>query len=955
MATPAADDAAPCANEHAHPFFPLLWMFTALAVGLAARTAASVCDAAKVPYRLPYTVVLLLMGFAVGASHVYSDSKCHRTFWQSTEAWVYMNGELILFTFLPALLMGDALTTNLYIFKRSLTQIILLATVGVLVSAALTAVFARYALPYDFSWTQSLVLGSILAATDPVAVIALLKELGAPRALTVVIAGESLLNDGTAAVLFRLFQSMEGESSQQATKPAVIVEFFARACIAGPLIGVAFGVMAAIFLEGSFVYFRDPILVSSTTIVIAYLGFFISEWEAGASGVLAVVASGLTVSTSIENGLGRAKEFVHAVWEEIEYLANTVLFFLAGAVVASRSFDPDGSKGIRPIDYAWALLVYVLVCAIRLVTVLLLFPILRRTGYGATVTEALVVSYGGLRGAVSIALSLVYEEFHEQGSPQERRGATLVCFFVCTTALLTLIINGPTTPALCRALGLVTDPGPAFEALERSVSNYVGIRMASDLKRVSHSVLDSLLGGSVPHEVIAKFAQIKMDETIELSHMALGRAPSVKHREGTAHGGAQYLAVPRGGDAAHSHSAQQSGADAVEREHASHVGVQEGTTLQRCGTKGLAHALAGLEHEAQKAGHAHKTGALYEVISALAVDKMWGSTASKSMRAASNRVRHLREQASMRDTVRKELHARYFQALKQAYMNQNEDGYLVPEATTMLIDAADEALEAGAGDAALFADWRVLARSLPEPSPRPNHRCLHVAWMRFNHILRQHIGSSFDQPIVTAVRCAIAYILAHREATAFLRRTVGSGARRGVTAARREEGRGREAGPLESNRQPREDTPVDPVQEHIEGDDGESVELAGSVEYEMVCVDAPNSGQEAEVAVLVELHKMTEQSAACEAVAMEYLERVRDVCGSAILEGVRVQQLVNLLLHREVAVVEALHHEGVITEEELAKHADTIRTRRRRCKRAFAVGAGAVGWGGVGASSGDGV
>lgn len=129
-------------------------------------------------------------------------------FGASVYAWKNMDADLILFLFLPPLLFGEAMHLNWHHVKGTFWQCVLLAGPGVLLGAALTAAFIKYLLPFEWSWLLCLVFGSIVTATDPVAVVSILKSSGASPTLTMIIIGESLLNDGTAMVLFGLFFGM---------------------------------------------------------------------------------------------------------------------------------------------------------------------------------------------------------------------------------------------------------------------------------------------------------------------------------------------------------------------------------------------------------------------------------------------------------------------------------------------------------------------------------------------------------------------------------------------------------------------------------------------------------------------------------------------------------------------------------------------------------------------------
>lgn len=399
------------------PFLPILYFFFALFWGLVARHVATLARNTFFISKVPYTAAVLIVGFLLGLwwsetgfpSSLVGDGTPPAsngslgTLYPATEAWVFINGELVLFAFLPALVMADAMATNVHIFKKSIIQILILAFVAVGLGAFLTAVVGKYVFPYNWNWYTAMALGSILSATDPVAVVALLKELGAPRALTVVITGESLLNDGSAAVMFRLFLNLQNGISYSA---GGVIGFFARSVLGGPAIGLGFGLVAAIWIGFTGL---DAILQAGITVAAAYLGFFVSEFNAEASGVLTVVTMGLVIAAGATTYLlvGDKGEFVTSVWEFIEYVANTVIFFLAGTIVASRIFCGATLEcQIQGQDWGWAFLLFVFVYLIRLVVLLLLLPILSRTGYGLTWRDAFVMSHGGLRGAVGLSLAM---------------------------------------------------------------------------------------------------------------------------------------------------------------------------------------------------------------------------------------------------------------------------------------------------------------------------------------------------------------------------------------------------------------------------------------------------------------------------------------------------------------------------------------------------------------------
>jgi NhaP-type Na+/H+ or K+/H+ antiporter len=256
---------------------------------------------------VPYTVVLLIEGFTIGYIHELSEHGLGDLS-VSLEMWSSIDPHLLLFAFLPPLLFSDSMGLNWYVWKRCLGQCLLLAGPGVLIGTGLTAAVAKYCFSYGWSWPQCLLFGSILAATDPVAVVAILKELGVPDKLTMCVSGESLLNDGTAIVLFNLFKAlsldtksaMEGIGMVDGVSPLGVIRYFLYMSVGGIALGCTFGLVGVLWLSRALrrTSHEDPIIQFAVTLCLAYLTFFIGEHFAGVSGVLATVAAALTMAAS---------------------------------------------------------------------------------------------------------------------------------------------------------------------------------------------------------------------------------------------------------------------------------------------------------------------------------------------------------------------------------------------------------------------------------------------------------------------------------------------------------------------------------------------------------------------------------------------------------------------------------------------------------------------------------
>src|ERR1700689_1109387 len=265
---------------------------------------------------LPYTVGLVLAGMALYFSHL--PIKWHLT------------KDLIFSVFLPPLVFEAALFIHWRDFKKELPVVTLLATAGGVLAAAGTAVGMHYALAWD--WDSTIVFGVLIAATDPVSVIATFKESKAHGRLRTLIESESLLNDGTAAVAFVAVLGVlaGGHETVLSISGALFVTI-----IGGVLIG---GIIAYLLmlLAG-----RTPdYLVEITfTTLAAYGSFFVAEYY-HLSGVLATLAAGLVVgnfrTSSLITNAGR-----HALgpfWEYAAFVANSLIFLLLGAQEAQQHF-----------------------------------------------------------------------------------------------------------------------------------------------------------------------------------------------------------------------------------------------------------------------------------------------------------------------------------------------------------------------------------------------------------------------------------------------------------------------------------------------------------------------------------------------------------------------------------------------------------------------------------------
>lgn len=319
-------------------------------------------------------------------------------------------------------------------FKHSVAQMLLLAGPGVLMSTVMVASFAIYAMGYDWDWPTGLTFGAMMSATDPVAVVALLQELGAPKQLSILIEGESLFNDGTALVVFAVFKDMMTGAAQRGV--GEIISFFARLSIGGPGLGLVVGEIGVFFLG---LIMNDP--PSEVTLVasLVYGCWLLAEsTPLHVSGVLAVVLLGLRLSAAGKVRVS-CEPAMHYFWETVSYLANTLIFILAGVVIVEKAFFSDE---ITLQDWWLLLALYLFLHVVRLITLTVLYPALSRTGYGLEPRAAAVLSWAGLRGAVGLALGLMVQSDQLVDSKTGSR----MLFHISGIAALTLVVRGGAAP-----------------------------------------------------------------------------------------------------------------------------------------------------------------------------------------------------------------------------------------------------------------------------------------------------------------------------------------------------------------------------------------------------------------------------------------------------------------------------------------------------------------------------
>lgn len=405
----------------------------------------------------PYSVTLLVCGLMVG---FFSRSELgHHQFPDLNDALMVISNidpHLILLLFLPTLIFESAFGMETHLFKRMFSQIAVLAVPGLLLTSALTAVLAYYAFPWQWSWTVSLLFGALISATDPVAVVSLLKEVSSRKRLETLIEGESLLNDGTAIVLFSLFYGLLSFEDHASMGVFVVSGQFLMVVVLGLCIGAGVGALVLAWVGR---IFNQPLVEITLTITAAYIAYFIAEHVFHVSGVVAVVSLGLMLASFGRTRISpEVADFLHHFWHMMAHIANTLIFVLVGIIVATHI-------RLDVVSWWWSLMVlYVGIQMIRALSILFFMPVLKRIGVGINRDKGMVLAWGGLRGAVSLSLALILNQ--SDVLPTEL--GEQVLFLTAGIVVLTIVINSTSMTWVLAKLGLDKLPPGKQASLDKT-------------------------------------------------------------------------------------------------------------------------------------------------------------------------------------------------------------------------------------------------------------------------------------------------------------------------------------------------------------------------------------------------------------------------------------------------------------------------------------------------------
>ncbi len=366
--------------------------------------------------RIPYTVALVVVGLLI-------------TFQSRLE--FELTPELILALFVPPLVFEAAFQLNFRDLQRHLPAILLLAVPGVILTTLIVGgllVFGTH-----ISLPVALLFGALISATDPVAVVALFRTLGVPKQLSVLIEGESLFNDGTAIVIFNLM--LAAALSGRITLSDGLANFL-RVAAGGTVVGLVLGWLISLLIAR----IDDYLIETTLTTVLAFGAYLVAE-QLHFSGVLAVVAAGLLNGNISPQGMSPTTRIVlFNFWAYVAFLVNSLVFLLIGLQVNI----PAMLAAWQPVF--WAILAALIA---RLVVVYGLSWIVRRVAEPIPLRWQHVLNWGGLRGAISLALALSLPA--SLGADRD-----LLRAMAFGVVLFTLLVQSTTMRPLIRWLRIIT-------------------------------------------------------------------------------------------------------------------------------------------------------------------------------------------------------------------------------------------------------------------------------------------------------------------------------------------------------------------------------------------------------------------------------------------------------------------------------------------------------------------
>ena len=431
-------------------------------------------------FRLPYTVALVLAGLALSIRSGLD---------------IELTPSLILSLFLPPLVFEAAFHLNIDELRGNLGTIVLLAVPGVILNMFLVGGVMTFGA--GMSVSVALVFGALIAATDPVAVVSIFRKLGVPKRLEVLLEGESLLNDGTAIVIFSL--AVAALETGEFSLVSGIVDFI-RVAGGWLIIGFVLGWMVSRLIG----QIDDYLVETTLTTVLAFGSYLLAE-QLHFSGVLAVVAAGLVNGNFGPRGMSPTTRIVvFNFWEYMAFLTNSAVFLIIGLQLDLPALLDN-----------WSMILWAI--AGVLVSRIVVIYGLSRLGREIPFAWRHVLFWGGMRGAIALALALSLPAV----LGAERQTVTAMAFGV---VLFTILGQGLTMDGLLRRLKIVVKTDEKIE-YERRHARALATRAGFEHVRRLHS--EGLISSHI-WENLRPIVEQRLTALTEAVQEALANSPEME-------------------------------------------------------------------------------------------------------------------------------------------------------------------------------------------------------------------------------------------------------------------------------------------------------------------------------------------------------------------------------------------------------------------------------------------
>jgi len=443
---------------------------------------------------IPYTVFLVIIGIGIG------ELSRH---WPAFSAFqqLSLTPELVLFVFLPVLIFESGLKLDARQLIKDIVPVLTLAIPALLISTAIIGTGMWVFMPIKL--TTGLLFGALISATDPVAVIALFKELGTPQRLTVLVEGESLMNDATAIVLFNILLGLAlfggGSFAEIPTAIGEFIIVFVGGGVAGLLFGVLISIIATrITLNAS--------VVMTLSMVFAYGTFVLVEHHLHLSGVMAVAVCALFFGIFGVPKLPQSTtKALEEIWDFLALLANTLLFILVGISVNVAGL-------FNRLDAILIAVLLILVARAGVIYSLVPLTVKAFNLPQVTIGERHIMWWGGLKGGLAIAIVL--------SIPDELPGKSLLLDLTLGVVMFSLMVNAPTIRPLINRLGINRLDEEELEELKQ------GINLA---KTNAHNILDRFLDAGVISRSTHYRVEDKLDHALTNPEIHLTKKQNIRH------------------------------------------------------------------------------------------------------------------------------------------------------------------------------------------------------------------------------------------------------------------------------------------------------------------------------------------------------------------------------------------------------------------------------------------